>query len=146
GVWTPNVTIGMHKQWLTLDTHKYNRPIFSYYFDNLFTLPHDFQITLNMYGQSKGDMHTNSFGSTICSVDASVSKSFLNKSLQLKLLATNIFNTANNDWTMHTYGVFVDKSQSYDRRGITLSLTYRFNPYRSKYKGKNASDSEMNRL
>lgn len=144
--WMPNITLGMYRQWLKLDNTNYNRPIFSYYFDNLISLPNDFQISLNAHGSTKGDMHTNRFGTTWFSMDASVSKSFLNKALQIKLSATDIFNTLNNDWTMNTYGVFVNKQQSYDRRGISLAVTYRFNPIKTKYKGNTASEAEMKRL
>ncbi len=146
GAWTPNITIGMHRQWLELDGDKYNRPIISYYLDNLITLPYGFLITLNAYGQTSGYLHTNRFGSTWFSMDASISKSVCNKSIQLKLSASDIFNTANNSWTMNTFGVYVDKRQTYDNRGITLSATYRFQPRPNKYKGKNASDAEINRL
>lgn len=144
--WTPNITMGMHKQWLELDGLHYDRPIFSYYFDNMISLPNDFLVTLNAYGQSNGDMHTNRFGTTWFTLDASVSKSLFNKTLQLKLSATDIFNTRNNDWTMNTYGVFVNKQQTYDHRGISLSLTYRFQPRKSKYIGEDAAKAEMNRL
>lgn len=144
--WTPNVTIGMHKQWLDIEGTKYNKPMFVYYFENMISLPKGFFITLDANGQTSGDMHTNRFGTTWFTLDASISKSFLNKSLQVKLSATDIFNTANNDWTMNTYGVFVDKHQSYDRRGISLSVTYRLHPRKSQYKGNAASEAEMNRL
>lgn len=144
--WSPNFTLGAHRQWLKLDGTTYNRPIFSYYLENLISLPAGWQLTVNAHGQTRGDMHTNRFGARWFSTDASVGKSLFNKSLLLKLSATDIFNTANNDWTMDTYGVFVDKRQSYDRRGVSLSITYRFQPRPSKYKGKNASESEMNRL
>ncbi|MBO5268997.1 MAG: hypothetical protein J6B13_09605, partial [Muribaculaceae bacterium] len=63
-----------------------------------------------------------------------------------KLSATDIFNTANNDWTMNTYGVLVDKRQSYDRRGVTLNIIYNFQPCKSKYKGSSAAEDEMKRL
>lgn len=144
--WTPNLTVGVHRQWLGIDGVKYNQPIFSYYFDNLFSLPKGWLVTVNVFGQSKGDMHTNRFGGTWMSMDASISKSFFNKALQFKLSVADIFNTLNNDWTMNTYGVRVDKRQSYDRRGVSLSVTYRFQPKESKYKGKNASDAELQRL
>lgn len=144
--WTPNITVGMYRQWLVLDNMKHNRPIFSYYFDNTFSLPCDWTITANINGSSSGDMHTNRFGTTWFTMDASVGKSFLDKALQLKVSATDIFNTANNDWTMNTCGVTVAKRQSYDRRGISLSLIYRFNPRKSRYKGAPASESELNRL
>ena len=79
-------------------------------------------------------------------MDVSVGKTFFNKSLTIKLSATDIFNTANNDWTMNTYGIFVDKKQRKDNRGIALNIIYNFQPYKSKYKGSTASESEMQRL
>lgn len=144
--WTPNVTVGMYRQWLQLDNNRYNKPLFSYYFDNTFSLPHGWTVTANISGSSQGDMHTNRFGATWFTMDASVGKTFFNKSLTVKLSATDIFNTANNDWTMNTYGVFVDKRQSYDRRGVALNLIYNFQPHKSKYKGSSAAEAEMNRL
>lgn len=144
--WTPNVTLGMHRQWLEIEGRKYDRPIFSYFFENLLALPRGWTVTLNAYGQTKGELQTNCFGTTFCSVDASVSKSFLDKSLQLKMTATDIFDSANNDWTMHTFGVFMDKRQTYDRRGVSLSIIYRLNPRQSKFKGSSAAEEEMKRL
>lgn len=144
--WTPNVTVGMYRQWLQLDNHRYDKPIFSYYFDNTFSFPHGWTITANINGSSRGDMHTNRFGASCFTMDASVGKTFLNKSLTVKLSATDIFNTTNNDWTMNTYGVFVDKRQSYDRRGVSLNIIYNFQPRKSKYKGSSAAEEEMKRL
>lgn len=144
--WTPNVTVGMYRQWLHLDNLRYEKPIFSYYFDNTFSLPHGWMITANISGSSQGDMHTNRFGASWFTMDASVGKTFLNKSLTIKLSATDIFNTANNDWTMNTYGVFVDKRQSYDHRGMSLNIIYNFQPRKSKYKGSSAAEEELKRL
>lgn len=144
--WTPNVTLGMYRQWLNLDGTSYNKPIFSYYLDNTFSLPKGWMITASISGSSQGDMHTNRFGASLFTMDASVGKTFFNKSLTVKFSATDIFNTANNDWTMNTYGVFVDKRQSYDRRGIALNIIYNFQPRKSKYKGASAAEAEMKRL
>lgn len=144
--WTPNVTVGVYRQWLQLDNHSYDQPILSYYFDNTFSLPHGWTITANISGSSQGDMHTNRFDASWFTMDASFGKTFLNKSLSVKLSATDIFNTANNDWTMNTYGVFVDKRQSYDRRGVALNIIYNFHPRKSKYKGSSAAEEEMKRL
>lgn len=145
-LWTPNVTAGMYRQWLHLDGNRYDKPIFSYYFDNTFSLPHGWLLTANISGSSQGDMHTNRFGASWLTMDASVGKTFLNKSLTVKLSATDIFNTANNDWTMNTYGVFVDKRQSYDRRGLSLNVIYNYQPRKSQYKGTSAAEDEMKRL
>ncbi|MBP3298895.1 MAG: TonB-dependent receptor family protein [Muribaculaceae bacterium] len=144
--WTPNVTVGMYRQRLQLDNHRYNKPIFSYYFDNTFSIPKGWTITANISGSSHGDMHTNRFGASWFTMDASIGKTFLNKSLTVKLSATDMFNSANNDWTMNTYGVYVDKRQSYDHRGVSLNIIYNFQPSKSKYKGSSAAEEEMKRL
>lgn len=144
--WTPNVTLGVYRQWLTLDNLSHNKPIFSYYFDNTFALPRGWLITANICGQTAGDMHTNRFGTTWFTLDASVGKTFLRKALTVKLSATDIFNSANNDWTMNTGGIRVDKRQTYDRRGLTLNVTYNFQPARSSYKGSSAAEAEIQRL
>lgn len=146
GCWTPGITGGIYRQWLTLDGSRHNKPIFSYYFDNTLSLPHGWTITANMSGYTSGDMHTNRFGNTWFTMDASVGKKLLDKSLIVKLSATDIFNTANNNWKMNTCGILVDKRQQYDQRGISLNIIYNFQPAKSRYKGNTASESETNRL
>lgn len=146
GCWSPNITAGIYRQWLKINNNRYNKPLLSYYFDNTLTLPRNWSITANINGNSSGDMHTNRFGKSWFCMDASLTKTFLNKSLTVKLTATDIFNTACNDWTINTYGIFVDKRQTYDRRGISLSVIYNLRPRKSNYKGAPASDSEINRL
>ena len=144
--WTPNVTAGMYRQWLLFDNNRHEKPIFSYHFDNTFSLAHEWTITANISGSSQGDMHTNRFSASWLTMNASVGKAFLGKSLIVKLSATDIFNTASNDWTMNTCGVFVDKRQSYDRRGVSLNIIYNFQPRKSNYKGSSAAEEEMKRL
>lgn len=146
GRWTPDLTMGLYRQWLDIENTTYNRPIISYYFNNTFALPKGWTITTNISGSSKGDMGTNRFGATWCTMDASVGKTFLNNSLSVKLSATDIFDTSNSNWTMNTYGIHVDKRQTYDQRGISLNIIYNFQPRQSKYKGDSAAESELNRL
>lgn len=146
GVWTPSVTAGVAKQWLRYEGQRYDKPIFAYYFDNTFALPWGIMMTANLAGQSSGHASTNRFGVSWLVMDMSFSKSLWNKSLTLQIAATDLFNTRNNDWTMRTCGVYVQKRQSYDARGISLSLTYRLQPQKNRYRGKAASEEEMNRL
>lgn len=144
--WTPNITLGVYKQWLKIDQTYYNRPIFSYYCDNTFAFQKGWNLTINIRGQGRGDMHTNSFGTTWFIMNASIGKTFLNKALTIRLYANDIFNTANNNWKMETFGVQVNKHQKYDNRGVSLHIIYRLNERQSKYKGKAAFESEMERL
>jgi hypothetical protein len=144
--WTPDVTLGLYRQWFHLDNKRYERPILLYYFNNMFSLPGGWMITANINGNSGGDMHTNRFGASWFTIDASIGRTFLNKSLTVKLSATDIFNTANYDWTMNTYGIFFNKRQSHDRRGLSLNIIYNFQPRKSGYKGSSAAEAEMKRL
>ena len=146
GCWTPNVTAGMYRQWLEIGAGSYPKPIFSWYFDNTFSLPGGWTVTANMSGSSGGDMHTNRFCSNPFTMDASVGKTLFGKSLTVKLAATDIFNTARNGWTMRTCGVYVDKRQRYDGRGVSLSVIYSFRAAKSRYKGAPAAEAELNRL
>lgn len=146
GCWTPNITAGLYRQWLAIGDTRYNKPLFSYYFDNTFALPCGWTITANIIGQTRGDIHTNRFDATPFTMDASVGKTFFGKSLTVKISADDIFNTVNYGWTMRTYGVTVDKRQSHDRRGLTLSLIYTLHPRRSAYRGTSASPAELRRL
>lgn len=144
--WRPEVTLGMSKPWMKLGDNSYDKPIYSYNFQNSISLPKGFYVSANARGQSCGDMHTNRFAASWLVMDVSVRKTFLDKALAVKLTATDIFNTRNNDWSMDTYGIQMNKSQSYDRRGITLSVRYQFQSRKSLYKGKATSEAEMNRL
>lgn len=144
--WTPEITAGMYRQWVNLDGQTHSKPMFSYYFDNTFALPWNLTATLNFNGHSSGDMSTNRFAASWFSVDASIAKSFLNNSLHVNITASDIFNTLNPSWSMHTFGVDVDKRQRYDLSGVTLTVTYSLRPRRVDYKGKSASDSELRRL
>ncbi|MDO4319567.1 MAG: outer membrane beta-barrel family protein [Bacteroidales bacterium] len=143
--WMPSLTAGVHRQWLGYEGQRYDRPIFSYYIDNVITLPAGFAVTVNAWGSTGGDMHTNRFAATPFALDLSVSKSW-GDNLTLRLAATDILGTQSGDWSMHTCGVSVDKRQRYDTRGVALSLTWRLHPRRDAYKGESAAQTELDRL
>lgn len=146
GVWTPEITLGVYKPWLRIENSSYNKPIWSYEVGNTVSLPQNFLLTVNARGQNSGNMQTHRFAGSWFGLDLGLRKSFRNNTWSVKLLFTDVFNTRNNDWSMSTYGVSFSKHQSYDRRGIRLSVQYRFQPRKSKYIGGTAAESEMNRL
>lgn len=146
GAWMPNATLGVVKPWMKLGSDRYDQPQFIYSFQNTVSLPWELTLMANVRGQSSGDVRTNHFAASWFVMDASVRKTFLNKSLAVKITATDIFNTRNNDWSMNTYGVYMYKHQRYDSRGISISVQYKFRPKKSRYKGQSAAEAEMNRL
>ena len=146
GRWTPSITLSSNPQWLTLDGQKYDRPIWGYYFDNTFSLPHGWLATVNVYGRSAGNIHTQLFERQWFVMDMSVKKMFLDKTLSVKLSANNIFNTTSNGWRLQTYDVDMRKEQSYDDRSVALTVSYSFQPRKSGYRGQGAAESEADRL
>lgn len=144
--WMPDVTLGCFSQWLALEGERYDRPVFSYRFHNVFSLPRHWIATATVSGNSAGHVHTQLFEASWFTMDVSAKRSFFNDCFDVRLVAKNIFCTDHNGWRLHSYGIVADKRQSYDSRSVTLSLTYRFQPRKSRYLGGNASETEAKRL
>ncbi len=143
--WRPNLTMGIDKQWLTLYGADYNKPVFRYMLKNMFTPSKDWMMTLDITGSTRGHVMTNEMYSQ-WGVDLSVRRFFLQKRLQIALSASDIFHTRNQSWIMNVKDVHLDKQTDADTRKVMLTLSYTFNPKKSKYKGHNADEKEMKRL
>lgn len=146
GFWSTDVTLWYNPQWMKLDGNRYDKPLYGYYFDNMFSPGHDWMLTANIYGQSGGNIHTQQFEPKWFVMDLSVKKMFLDKTLGVRLSVNNIFNTSRDGWRLKSFGVDMKKSQSYDNRYIALTVTYNFQPRKSEYKGKDAAGEEFRRL
>ena len=146
GCWQPVLTLGVNPQWLEVGGEKYDKPVYAWFFDNTLSLPFGILLTANLYGQSSGYIHTQLMESKPFMIDAGIQKSFLGKSLTVKLSASNIFNSRRDGWRLRSYGVDMIKRQTYDNRYIALTLSYSFQPRKSSYKGSDAASSEINRL
>ena len=146
GCWQPVLTLGVNPQWLEVGGEKYDKPVYAWFFDNTLSLPFGILLTANLYGQSSGYIHTQLMESKPLMMDAGIQKSFLGKSLTVKLSASNIFNSRRDGWRLRSYGVDMIKRQTYDNRYIALTLSYSFQPRKSSYKGSDAASSEINRL
>ena len=76
----------------------------------------------------------------------SISKSFFNKALTLRLSADDLLTTSRERWTNYGLGVNLTKDCNNYTRRIALTVTYNLNPSRSKYKGTGAGNEEKSRL
>lgn len=143
--WRPNLTIGIDKQWLSLYGEDYNKPVVRYMFKNMFTPSKNWMMTLDVTGSTRGHVMTNEMYSQ-WGVDLSVRRYFMQKRLQLALSASDFFHTRNQSWIMHVKDIHLDKQSDADTRKVMLTVSYTFNPKKSKYKGHNADEKEMKRL
>ncbi|MBQ6209906.1 MAG: TonB-dependent receptor [Prevotella sp.] len=145
GLWKPTITTGVNKQWLTMYGDDYSRPIWEFAFKNMLIPNKDWLITCDITGLTRGHEMANDFHSR-WGIDVSVRRYFLNKRLQINLSANDIFHTRNQEWSIQARDVVAYKYSNQDSRKLMLSITYSFNPKKSKYKGTSAGEAESKRL
>lgn len=145
GFWKPTFSIGMMKQNLIYEGKDYNKPYISYTWNNLINLSNDFLIGVNMNGNLEGNENVLLYESAF-RTDIRLSKTFLNKKLNVTLLATDIFATDLERWSRNTGKTKFIKWNDGDNRGISFMLSYNFNSTRNKYKGQGAANDERGRL
>ena len=94
GCWAPMMSVGMQKQWLTIDYFKESKnldnPIFTASFNNTWELPLGFMLGLDSYIQSAGATQNIYSEKPNGYVNVSVRKSFLNDALSVELRGNDI--------------------------------------------------------
>jgi len=122
-----------------------NKPTFNIKLKNRLVFKHDLNVlfdlnyTTNLYRymvkQQQGFV-----------ANLRITKSFMNRRLTLNLLASDVFHT----WRkkMNIYGTNMDLYKDCDSgtSQLNLTVTYRFNTTRSRYKGTGAGKAEKNRM
>ena len=148
GCWTPQLGLAIQKQWYEGETPwgktKFNKPIGSFTFRNNFMLPKGFILGLNGSWTTKGYQNNIYLADDMIDVNASLYKSFLKDKLTLQLQAYNIFNPKQVA-TVYS-GIRVLQNTQVMHRHISLTVRYKFNTSRSKYKGTGAGTSQKNRM
>ena len=148
GCWTPQLGLAVQKQWYEGETPwgkaKFNKPIGSVTFRNNFKLPKGFLLDVNGSWTTKGYQNNIYLADDMIDVNASLYKSFLKDKLTLQLQAYNIFNPKQVA-TVYS-GIRVMQNTQVMHRQISLTLRYKFNATRSKYKGTGAGESQKNRM
>ncbi len=150
GIWSPRVNIGMMKQWLTLPVDgkpmKMNTPGFLFQWQNAIHLPLD--IWLNVDAQlmthvwDKNMKLTN----TPWYVNAKIYKGFFNNAFSITLEAKDLFDTSRNEAAFYNDAVQLVQKNFTPGRSVMLTLQYRFNSTRDRYRGTGAGNSEKSRF
>ena len=148
GFWTPQLSLAIQKQWYEGETPwgkaKFNKPIGSVTFRNNFKLPKGFLLDLNGSYTTKGYQKNIYLADDMIDMNASLSKSFLKDKLTLQLQAYNILNPK--QVTTVYSGIRVLQNTQVMHRQVSLTVRYKFNTTRSKYKGTGAGESQKNRM
>lgn len=150
GCWHPQLTVGIQKQWAKIEHNgnklSMNKPLFVSTFNNGVKLPHDWTLSLDMTFQGKGDYQNIYIYQNVFMMNASVTKSFLNDRLSFNLQGIDLTHGRKDGNRIYNKQMNMDVANASDSREIRLTLRYKFNASKSKYKGKGAAGDELKRL
>lgn len=142
-VWKPTFSLGVSLQKLSYEERNYDKPIFTYGWRNIISLPHNWMLTFNLEGHSYG---VTQLASKMCSFysDLSIKKSY--KGIDIYIGAVDLFNTYRDSWAIKVGDIYSKKWNNPDHRCVYLRTVFTFNKASNKYKGGTAGASERSRL
>lgn len=152
GWWQPTWTVATMAQWLTLHTAertvKFDNPLVALSWNNAVTFPRDFLLNVDFNYISPGNQQNASIVSrNVCMLNVSLRKSFLNDALSVTVGGSDLFRKLGSMAVrLETGSNWLLQSSNGDTRQFYVTLRYRFNPVKSKYKGKSAAGDELKRL
>ena len=150
GIWQPQLTTGVSFWDSDLKAiginYDWNDPYWYVILDNTFTLPKGWFINLQATYVPKFKQSA-SKKKAMGVIDFRLSKSFLkDDALSVTLTANDIFHTQHNAMTAYSIGTSTTFTEYYDHQRVGVTLSYKFNATKSKYKGTGAGQSEKSRL
>ena len=148
--WSPMVGASVEKQWLSFEyeskTISCNKPIIMLEFSNTFSLGKGFMLTADYtYSSSNGYWRDFKVISPSHKIDVSLRKSFLKDALSIELRGHDLL-LAKDDYSTETDIFSIFQYNIRDTRKASLTIRYRFNSARSKYKGTGAGEQQKSRM
>lgn len=148
GIWHPMLSAMVEKQWFELETRdgRYlNKPVAMFRFNNTFDTKWAMFSVMMTY-ITKGYEENHYIYKPMFNTDLSIYKGFLKDSLTFQLYVNDVFGT-NDSHIIGKYGKLKETIfDEFSTSKISLTVRYKFNTTRSKYKGTGAGDSQKNRM
>ena len=150
GIWHPQLSVGMHKQWLTMETTagsiSLNKPMLIAQANNTFKFSKTLTGELDFRYQGPGHYQNVYLDYHQTVLDVSIVKTFYNDRLSIKLAGEDLLDRRRDGNLVYNHQVKLWQGNYYDRRQFIATIRYKFNTTRSKYKGTGAGNDEKNRL
>ena len=150
GIWSPQLSCGVIKQWLTIMSNNIpltlNKPLSIVILNNSFRFPNGFDLTLDSSLQGKGNYQNVYLTDTKFEVNMGISKSFIDDRLRVELKGKDLFYEQRDGNLLYNSRMELWQLNRYDSRELEITVRYRFNAARSKYKGTGAGESEIGRF
>lgn len=148
GIWHPVLSAMVEKQWFKLETrdgYYLNKPIAELKFNNTFDTKWAMFSVMMTY-ITKGHEENNYVYKPMFDTDLSIYKSFLKDCLTFQLYVNDVFGT-NDSHVIGKYGKLKETIfDEFSTSKISLTVRYKFNVTRNKYKGTGAGLSQKNRM
>ncbi len=148
GIWHPMLSAMVEKQWFELETRDgqyLNKPVAMFRFNNTFDTKWAMFSVMMTY-ITKGYEENHYIYKPMFNTDLSIYKSFLKDCLTFQLYVNDVFGT-NDSHIIGKYGKLKETIfDEFSTSKISLTVRYKFNTTRSKYKGTGAGDSQKNRM
>ena len=148
GIWHPVLSAMVDKQWFKLETrdgYYLNKPVAELKFNNTFDTKWAMFSVMMTY-ITKGCEENNYVYKPMFDIDLSIYKSFLKDCLTFQLYVNDVFGT-NDSHVIGKYGKLKETIfDEFSTSKISLTVRYKFNVTRSKYKGTGAGQSKKNRM
>lgn len=148
GIWHPMLSAMIEKQWFELQTRDrqyLNKPVAMFRFNNTFDTKWAMFSVMMTY-ITKGYEENHYIYKPMFNTDLSIYKGFLKDCLTLQLYVSDVFGT-NDSHIIGKYGKLKETVfDEFSTSKISLTVRYKFNVTRSKYKGTGAGDSQKNRM
>ena len=149
GCWTPNLAITTYKQFFSTNfegiTNHYEKPVFDFALYNYINLPWGLILNIDMCYDTGGHMITK-FYEPYGNIDIGLRKSFLNDALQISLWGYDVGKWYDSESNEQLGRLHIRRFADTDSRYASLTVTWKFNNFKNKYKGQSAASQEMNRL
>lgn len=148
GIWHPSLRFHFFKQWFDMETHGghgLDNPKITVRFDN--TIDTKFcTISLLLTAQTKGDDETSYMYRNYFSSNLSIYKSFLKGKMIVFFYANDLLGTGNMHSKMYSGSMREIIHHDYSISEYSLTIRYRFNVAKKKYKGTGAGQSQKSRM
>ena len=148
GIWHPMLSAMVEKQWFELETRdgRYlNKPVAMFRFNNTFDTKWAMFSVMMTY-ITKGYEENHYIYKPMFNTDLSIYKGFMKDCLTFQLYVNDVFGT-NDSHIIGKYGKLKETVfDEFSTSKISLTVRYKFNVTRSKYKGTGAGDSQKNRM
>ncbi len=148
GIWHSSLSFHFFKQWFDMETHGghgLDNPKVTVRFDN--TIDTKFcTISLLLTAQTKGDDETSYMYRNYFSSNLSIYKSFLKGKMVVFFYANDLLGTGNMHSKMYSGSMREIIHHDYSISEYSLTIRYRFNVAKKKYKGTGAGQSQKSRM